>query len=346
MKTAHIVAAISLLVVSASPFLFGRAGPVLGKGPVPPSVPWYVSIHGVEVGHDLVRAAEAFDQVIDLGFAGVRTDVFWYEIEPVRGQWNRDMAIFHMRYVQLARARGLDPLVIFSGAPGWAVDLYRVDKAAFWLEYEDYVRCVLRIVSREVDTYQLWNEPNHIIDPIDAEDDWQLIARAGQLVRDLDPTARTSVNAMANLSGWEQAIDDWVTNAGAFIDVIGVDHYPGTWACCTAADWGPFEILLARINTPGDLWFGKQGALMETGFSSWAWPFADERDQAAWIAEAMPEIRLRIDASGGQIAFCNFYQLIDVDTGGWGQEAHFGIVHSDGTPKLGYPLLKDELSGF
>jgi hypothetical protein len=317
------------------------------KNPATRSLPWYVSIHGIEVGHNLHNASVAFDQAIELGFSGVRTDVFWYEVEPARDQWDPDMVAFHMGYVRLARARGLDPLVIISGAPGWAINLYHTNESAFWLEYEDYVRGVLHMVSHEADTYQLWNEPNHIIDPIDAEDDWQLIARAGRLIRQLDPTATTSVNAMANVLGWEDAIDDWIARAGPFIDIIGVDHYPATWACCTAADWGPLDTLLTRINTPTDPWFGKQGALMETGFSSWAWPFADEQQQANWIAEALPHIRQRARAPNThRLAFCNYYQLIDVDTNGWGQEAHFGIVHSDGTPKLGYSVLRNQLSKF
>ncbi|MDP6538654.1 MAG: hypothetical protein QF903_07325 [Planctomycetota bacterium] len=311
-----------------------------------PPIPWSVAIHGGEVGHDLGLAAAAFDHVAHLGFTGVRTDIFWHEVEPARDQWDPGMVAFHVGYVELARERELDPLVILSGAPGWAADLYESDEAAFWLEYEDYVRRVLFLVAPEADTYQLWNEPNHFIDPIDADDDWQLIARAGALVRELDPTARTSVNVMANLPGWQAALDDWVTQAGEYIDIIGVDHYPGTWACCTASDWGPLETLITRINTPGDLWFGKRGALMETGFSSWAF-FADEQDQADWIDQALPEIRARLDADvGRRMVLCNYYQLIDVNTGGWGQEAHFGIVHTDGTPKVGYAVLAERLAGF
>jgi hypothetical protein len=86
---------------------------------------------------------------------------------------------------------------------------------------------------------------------------------------------------------------------------------------------------------------------METGFSSWAWPFADEQQQANWIAEALPNIRQRARAPNThRLAFCNCYRLIDVDTTGWGQEAHFGIVHSNGTPKLGYSVLRKQLSKF
>ncbi|MDP6409902.1 MAG: hypothetical protein QGI46_11040 [Planctomycetota bacterium] len=337
-------ASLALGLVSALVSASAADGPVRE---VRPMLPWYAAIHGAEVDHDLALASAAFDHAKHLGFGGVRTDIFWHEVEPSRDQWNPAMVAFHVGYVQLARERELDPLVILSGAPGWAVDLYDTDAAAFWLEFEDYVRRVLFLVAPEANTYQLWNEPNHFIDPIDADDDWQLIARAGALVRELDPTATTCVNAMANLPGWQDAIDDWITRAGDFIDLIGVDHYPGTWACCTAADWGPLEVLVARINTPGDLWFGKRGGLMETGFSSWSWLFADEQDQADWIAQALPEIRLRLDADiGRRMALCCFYQLIDVDTGGWGQEAHFGIVHSDGTPKLGYPELGRRLWEF
>ena len=40
----------------------------------------------------------------------------------------------------------------------------------------------------------------------------------------------------------------------------------------------------------------------------------------------------------------NYYQLIDVDTDGIGQEAHFGILHSDLTHKEGYDALRAMLA--
>ena len=155
---------------------------------------------------------------------------------------------------------------------------------------------------------------------------------------------------MANVIGWEAAITDWVERAGEYIDVIGVDHYPGTWACCDNRDWGPLEILIRRINDPDDPLYGKLGAVMETGYSSWAPVVADEVRQRDWINESLPRMRALVaDANAQQdfgIVLGNYYQLIDVETDGVGQEAHFGILHSDLTHKVGYDALRAMLATF
>lgn len=315
---------------------------------VAPSVeskfPWYLCIHGSEVGYDLEKADLAFDRVLDLGGTGVRTDVFWHEVEPQRDLWDADRIDFYQGYVTQSFARGLDPLIILSGAPSWAITLYTQDKAAFWVEYEDYVRRVVSWVGPQVVRYQIWNEPNSVLDPIDQADDWQLFARGGAILRERDPGAVLCVNAVVNWIGWEEAVTDWLAKAGEWIDVIGVDHYPGTWAVGSFTNWWPVDRLLERIQTPGDPWYGKQGAVMETGYSSWAAVIADETVQKTWVQQALPVLRDKVKA--GPVVLGAFYQLIDVDTAGWGQEVHFGILHSNFAPKPAYFELKKQIAQF
>lgn len=335
--------ALALLLGSA---LFFQAAPSCGPAPIP----WYFALHGVEVGYDLDTTDDAFAQAVALGAAGVRTDVFWYDVEPERDVWDEGKLLFYTSFVSKALAWGLDPMMILSGAPGWAIDLYEQDPAAFFAEYEAYVTEVVLWIGDRTTRYQLWNEANHLIDPIDASDDWQLFARAGAIVRALDPGAILFVNVYSDLLGWEAAVTGWVEQAGDAIDVIGIDHYPGTWACCSYTDWAPLDVLAARINDPGDAWFGKQGAVLETGFSSWAWAVADEEDQRTWINESLPVVRQKMRANNqsqpNPIVLGVYYQLIDVDTGGVGPEAHFGVLHSDLSPKLGTSDLGAQIALF
>ncbi|MBI4612885.1 MAG: hypothetical protein HY720_04675 [Planctomycetes bacterium] len=329
-------------------FLAGGAGCARLRVTRPP-IPWYFSIHGGEVGHDGTKSEAAFQKVLDLGGKGVRTDIFWAEVEPARDAWNDSLLDFYSGYVTLARSKGLDPMMIVSGAPGWAIELHSRDPKAFWKEYEEYVERVVRKVGDRVGNYQVWNEANHFIDPIDAADDWELFSRAGAIFRRLDPTATLYVNVNANWFGWEDAVTDWVSKAGSSIDVIGVDHYPGTWSPGSNSNWYPLERLVERINTPGDPWYGKKGAVLETGYSSWAPVLADEEGQKRWINESIPALHSKVREANRsnkyKVVLANYYLLLDPDTNGWGPEPHFGILHTDSSPKLGYDDLKRQITG-
>ena len=313
--------------------------------------PWFFSIHSFEVDSDLATSLQAFDEVITLGGSGVRTDILWREIEPTRGVNDVNQINFYTDYFRSATERGLTPLAILSNPPEWAISLYRSgQRDEFWAVYESYVRLSVLAIRDYVDHYQLWNEPNHLIDIVSEEDDWELIHRAGVIIRELDPTAMLAVNAMTNILNWEDSVTRWIQLAGDEIDVIGIDHYPGTWACCDYSDWTPLETLIERINDPADVWYGKAGAVMETGFSSWAFAVADEGSQETWINESLTRLHSIIEEANrtqeNRILFGNYYQLIDVDTDGIGQEAHFGIVHSDFTHKQGYFALQSQLQLF
>jgi hypothetical protein len=318
---------------------------------------WYFSLHAGEVHYNLTETSAAFEQILALGGSGVRIDIFWYDVEPQRNQWDQTMIEYYDAMITLALDMGIEPMIIISNAPDWAVDLYASDPSALWLEYEEYAQWVVDLVGDRVTHYQLWNEPNHLIDPFDADDDPQLFSRAGAIFRASDPDCVLYVNAMANLLGWEDAVTSWLSGAGEYIDVIGVDHYAGTWSTAPFDDWGPVDTLLTRINSPGDPWFGKQGAMLEAGYSSWALSLADEIDQRDWINAALPALLAKLEAataSGQQsIWIGNYYQLIDVDTDGSSfppvlppEEAHFGILHSDLSPKVGWDALQSQLATF
>jgi len=318
---------------------------------------WYFSLHAGEVHYDLTETAAAFNEILALGGSGVRIDIFWYDVERHQDLWDPDMLDYYDAMVSLAVDMGVEPMIITSNAPDWAVELYSTDPSAFWTQYEEYTQRVVDLVGDRVTHYQVWNEANHIIDPFAADDDSQLFSRAGPIFRASDPGCVLYINAMANLAGWEEDVTSWIADAGDYIDVIGVDHYAGTWATVPYDDWGPVDTLLARINSPGDLWYGKQGAMLEAGYSSYLLGVADQVDQRDWINAALPALLAKIQAataSGQQSIWVgNYYQLIDVDTNGEAfppvlppQEAHFGILHSDLSRKVGWEALRDQIAEF
>src|SRR3990172_9356369 len=69
------------------------------------------------------------------------------------------------------------------------------------------------------------------------------------------------------------------------IDIVAIDHYPGTWCCgSNYRDWAALDTLLGIARD-----YGKEMAIMETGFSSWTWPNG-QQDQERFVNEALDEV--------------------------------------------------------
>ena len=64
-------------------------------------------------------------------------------------------------------------------------------------------------------------------------DGCQLLTSSGAVMRAAVPGALLMVNVMADIPFWGDWVTQWATCAGKYIDVLGVDHYPG--ACCVGA---------------------------------------------------------------------------------------------------------------
>jgi len=158
--------------------------------------------------------------------------------------------------------------------------------------------------------YQLGNEQNHFIDPVPDQFDAAFIEALGRGV-DGDPGDRYKiVNAFANWLGWESALKSWLGSAGGFIDIVAIDHYPGTWTATGPTDWSPLDKLISIANS-----YGKTPAIMETGYPTEAYPLnipknvRDENMQAQYINTAFSEIMKRTQNT--YIAFLTWYMLWD-----------------------------------
>src|SRR5262249_13968213 len=124
------IAAIALVACTSAPSAGGMtdAGGKADGGGKP--IEWSVSRHvftsdtPAAISQDLALLAE-------LGASYVRTDVWWYAIEPVQGQYDQTALDFYRRYVEEAGRHGLGVIVILSNAPDWARSLYSSDRAAF-----------------------------------------------------------------------------------------------------------------------------------------------------------------------------------------------------------------------
>jgi hypothetical protein len=229
------------------------------------STPWSVSRHvWPSADADLARD---LDLVAELGARYVRTDVWWYSVEPERGKYDRAALDAYSRFFDEAKKRGLEVLVVLSNAPAWARALYeRGAREAFFAAFGRYAFEVAKLAGSRVQNYQLWNEPNHVIDFVDGEGDIQLFVRGRAGIDAAVPGRTTMINLLVDGHdlpigpSWMTDVDFYLQHgAGRAIDVIGIDHYPGTWAY---GDWG--GNILDRLGALGRR-YGKAVAVLETG---------------------------------------------------------------------------------
>ena len=350
------------------------------------AIPWSVALHGGEIQHNASLAPKVAELTKELGAVGVRIDVFWDEIQPLEnetlchGGEAASRCAFYSAFFRSAVASGLRITPILSSPPAWAKHLLTNANAtaAFLGAWRAYVTTAISLIidagaSANVDAYQLWNEMNHVPSSwINHNPDavcavfnvaaGAIQAAAGNTSSTPPPPRFVNVMAddplkVAGMQPWEAAVSAWLDPgcAGGVIDGVGIDHYPGTWTLDPAfTAWKPLDKLLANVNDPSNAaWYGKLPAVMETGFSSWNSVLASEHRQSAWVNQSLAALRSIVLASQQRpfpVRHLCYYQLVDVSTAGGSkllqQEDHFGIVHSDFTPKDAFGALRAQLALF
>jgi hypothetical protein len=287
-------------------FLFGSAA-YAGENQAAAAKPWFVSMHLSDLDDDLEALHEILPTAKEAGFAGIRTDIFWWEIEPVYGTFDAEAIEKYRTYWQIVRQHGLEMMPIVSGIPEWAKLLLKENPEAFWKSFETYVQSALDILPPDVPFVQVSNEPNFLRDPI--KDDPLLFRTAGKIIRTKFPGAKIIVNPVI-LVGWMNDVRDWLRGAGEYIDIIGIDYYPGLWHTAhLPSDWSVFEELLAEVDADKEgLWQGKQVAISETGFSTFI-PISNY--QAERSLAAIHKIHSKNELFDRHVAFLNWYKLMD-----------------------------------
>ena len=76
--------------------------------------------------------------IAELGASYVRTDFWWYSIEPSRGHYDQAALDFYRWYVEEAQRHHVGVIAIVSGAPDWARALYDSDRAGFVAAFGNY----------------------------------------------------------------------------------------------------------------------------------------------------------------------------------------------------------------
>ncbi len=172
-------------------------------------------------------------------------------------------------------------------------------------DYQEWREFAAFIASRygpDIDYYQILNEENHFAHSrFDHTHDEEVRAFHEAYQGLLEGTTLSSAEhksrfkTIVNL--WADDLplgNDWNTYfrdilqdpwGDDSIDIVAIDHYPGTWCCgSNYRDWGRFMDTLRQIAID----FGKEIAVMETGFSTET--FERSVQQVAFVNEAMDEL--------------------------------------------------------
>lgn len=199
-------------------------------------------------------------------------------------------------------------------------------------DYADFVDHILTRYGQSLQTVELWNEPNNLLDwDWRADPDWLKFA---EMIGDAAHWARQRGRRVV-LGGPCPNDLNWLSlmgERGVFehVDVLGLHGFPGTWDSedSTWTGWGPLlaEVgeLLRRHNPEAVCW------ITETGYSTWR---ADEARQLTALLQVIEE---------APVERLYWYSLQDlqpdvaVQEGLWfdPRHYHFGLYDSDGRGKL------------
>jgi len=344
---------------------------VIGKS----TFPWSVSLHPEDVyeyaeNFSKPHLSTALDEIKALGAEFVRFDVPWDDIQPTRamGELNdwcyikdsksdcqlkgkAGLNFFRDQWIPALEARGLKPIMVLYRIPDWAKSDYQWEEDKYWLEWKQYCKKVAYHLRDKVFYYQMSNEANFdLVDPIMWFDDPNQFVYCEAGIAEAEGERGTRYKTMINVyssdtyaPNWRSDLEDWMGTEAtrSSIDIIGIDHYPSTWTFSSADDWQALDDLLIYMTR-----YGKQGAIFETGFSSFfEWVNHSEEDQKIWINYALPIIKEKVKGRT-DFLLANFYELYDsAALMPLPQEGFFGILNDTGNHKAGYDSLLYQIVG-
>ena len=308
---------------------------------LPAAEPWdpWTNPYGLCTHH---TTPEAFRVIKAAGVGWVRIDMNWRDLEPTeRGRfaWGAIDSVVH-----LAREHQLQIYAMVGGTPAWAADptmkpdkggdTYNVPpaEAGDWM---NYLRALVLRYRGDIQTYGLWNEPNHGNWKGSPESYVQLIVNpaaltiktacpactvvAGDLLHS-EPSCK--VKAFGQCWGVEGEEEDWrqwmiaLLHSSAFqaghIDILSHHIYQGSDFANVAL---AVRSYLDRNGARGkDLW------ITETGLNT-RQAGIDDRDQANYYVNALEGLRrkgLWGPTGAGLISRVFFYEFVESGGEGWG----------------------------
>lgn len=289
---------------------------------------------------------EMLEEQVTLGATWIRISASWHEIERYQGYlyWEGlDMRI------EAAVDAGLRPLLLIHTLPTWVTG-FGVTGSGAAEEYGNFAGAVAQRYGRDVEAYEVWNEPNierFWPDP-DPAAYAELLVDAVPKIRAADPTATVIAGGMApasnvpglSYSGYSFLAGLYELDALSQVDALAMHPYSYPERPSGMSQWNTFRQLAsikALMRSHGDghkaIW------LTEFGAPTAGEGGVGEREQAAMVSEA-----LRLSWPDPGLGPLFIYTMYDLDFGEEDRESHFGLMYGPGMPKPAFTQLR-ELAG-
>ena len=296
--------------------------------------PEYQDFNASKANHALAEAAA-------LGAEFVRTDVRWSAVLPDGMTPDGKAFDWYRAYFKIACAYGLKPLIVLSSPPAAIRGLSKRELLNRWQLYVEQV--VARLGDLCV-TFQVFNEPNNPIYSIfDSATLPEAVMSASQLIKSRVPEAKVLVNFLADIPHWRRNAELLLYHTGTSIDVVGIDHYPGTWALGPNKSWASCMQTLSGIDTtiPGTVWYGRTLAIVETGFSTNIPRVRGQAQQKEFYLDLAQSLQT-LGPLRNRLLLVGFYELCDSNSHAFlNPEAHFGLLMDDcATRKPAFSIAK------
>ena len=299
-----------------------------------------VTYHPEYHSFDPQRAINSLEAAARLGVGWVRTDLRWREIQPDGIHTDRKAVAWYRDFLNAASDYGLKNMVVLSTPPRAALRQASADRLNSWSRF---VEVVVSELGHKCDGYQLMNEPNNpVYRFFSVQDAAVALVRGASIIHAKKPEARIGINVAMEIWGWRAYLKNILDLSGRSVDIVGLDHYPGTWTVGLHERWSEAIELADAIAsaTPGSPWYDRHLVIMETGFSTNG-PFRDQRRQSEYferLANVVGHLKRR---SAKNTLLLGIYELCDWDSSAWlDPEAHFGLLNSDLTPKRSFASVK------
>jgi len=292
---------------------------------------WSVNNHDGDTGNDLEGWGVAFDRAADLGVSYVRTDLRWNEFELSSDDNWSATEIGHWRSViQIGKTRGIDIIAILNGPkPSWVTDANK------YTEFGEFCRKMGQEFGASIYYYQILNEHNWNQEvtgdlPTFATNCFNgLLTGEGVTSVNHKSAFKSIVNALVDGQPyWDYDLMGWLSSAGSAINIATIDYYPGTYAPNACNDWDfPLNTLFQILRD-----YGREGGIMETGFSSYNVPGHYPQDQEDWLNCAFPVIQSKVRTHNDAypatpFLIAGWYELADHNSWGTWVLDNFGILY-------------------
>ena len=276
----------------------------------------------------------------DAGVSSIRDEVYWNQVETVKGQLVMPFKV--QEYVDIALANRLQPLLILDyGNPFYDSGSYPISEEA-QQAFVRYCEFVARSFKGKVRLYEIWNEWDcgtgiHLSAGGSAEDYVHLLRRVYPRLKAIDKDITVLAGALSSRgidSGW---IDQF-GKQGAFAFMDGLSIHPYTWG---ARDPSPDHVLAWIKQIAAQARRANSDKLVPLFVTEIGWPTPQAKHCATLQDEDSFLTRLYLGAREiPELRAIWWYTLLDDQGDASDPEANFGLLRPDMTPKPAYFALR------